>query len=88
MVSSFVACAIAGGDWNDMVDITALGLQSRQMFIITSNVESREMKEAKVYCESQHEYTVYSPIAILIKGDWEKASRQTRCTETGDNDGS
>jgi hypothetical protein len=33
-------------------DMTALGLHSRQMFIMTSNVVSREMNDANVYCQS------------------------------------
>lgn len=33
----------------DVVDMTAPGLQSRQMLLMTSNVVSREMNEAKVY---------------------------------------
>ena len=43
----------AGRDWfgmaKDAVDMTAFGLHRRQMFIMTSYVESREMKDAKVY---------------------------------------
>ena len=41
-----------------MVDMTALGLHKRQMFIITSYVESREMNEANVYCLSAHDKAV------------------------------
>jgi hypothetical protein len=43
------ATVATAGDWAVTLDIMALGLQRRQMFIMTSNVESREMKEAKVY---------------------------------------
>lgn len=56
MVGRFASAAAAwmdAGDWKEMVDMTELGLHSRQMFIMTSKVESREMKEAKVYCKSQ-----------------------------------
>jgi hypothetical protein len=44
----------AGREWpfgaNEVVDMTAFGLHSRQMFIMTSYVESRDMREANVYC--------------------------------------
>ena len=36
----------------DVADMTAFGLQSRQMFIMTSNVVSREMNDANVYYRS------------------------------------
>jgi hypothetical protein len=45
-----VPAILAGREWmSDAVDMTALGLHRRQMFIITSKVVSLEMKEAKVY---------------------------------------